>query len=284
MTGSIASRMPREQYDAIEALNISRLKELRRSPQHYQWALAHRRETDAMTLGIAAHVAVLEPERYGTEFAVWDRITDGGRSAPRNGKYWDAFCDANQGRKVLTMAENATALALARAVRSHEGALRYLQSGEPEVTLEWQLPTSPPRPARGRVDWLTRIDGQPYIVDLKTARDCRPFQFGNQCARLGLHLQLAYYHDGVEAITGDRPRVVVIVVESDEPHAVAVYHVPDDVIEQGREEYLQLLATLEECERTDAWPGPVPLEETLSLPTWAFGAPADDLGDLQLVA
>jgi hypothetical protein len=37
---SIESRMPREEYDAIQAISITRLKELRRSPQHYQYALA----------------------------------------------------------------------------------------------------------------------------------------------------------------------------------------------------------------------------------------------------
>jgi len=131
---------------------------------------------------------------------------------------------------------------------------------------------------------VTRVDGQPYVVGLKTARDCRPFQFGNQCARLGYHLQFAYYADGYEAITGERPRLVEIVVESDEPHAVAVYHVPDDVLDQGREEYMRLLELLDECERKNEWPGPVPLEETLSLPSWVYGGLTDDLTELGLVA
>jgi hypothetical protein len=57
---SIQSRVPRDEYDAINAMNITRLKELRRSPLHF---LMSPKTSDAMTLGIATHVAVLEPER-----------------------------------------------------------------------------------------------------------------------------------------------------------------------------------------------------------------------------
>ena len=80
---SITSRVPRAEYDAIEAISITRLKELRRSPQHYRYALEHPKHTDALTLGIATHVAVLEPERFERDFAIWTRRTDAGAMAPR---------------------------------------------------------------------------------------------------------------------------------------------------------------------------------------------------------
>src|ERR1700679_2233502 len=105
--------MPRADYDAIEATSITRLKELRRSPQHYQWALTHRRETDALNPGIATHVAVLEPERFETEFAIWDRRTDAGAMAPRRGQHWEAFCGVNHGRSILTQDEGDDAKTIA---------------------------------------------------------------------------------------------------------------------------------------------------------------------------
>jgi hypothetical protein len=280
MNAAIQSRIPKAEYVAIDAMNISRLKELKRSPQHYQWALTHPKTSDAMTLGIATHVATLEPERFVREFAVWTNRTDSGRMSPRTGSKWQAFLDENEGATILTETEADTALGIAAAVRANALARLYLESGEPEVTLEWMVGE---RPAKGRIDWITRVAGAPVLVGLKTTRDCRPYLFGSQAAKLGYHLQWAWYHDGWQAIKGAPARMVEIVVESEPPHAVAVYAISSDVIEQGREEYQGLLKVLAECEATNTWLGPVPMEEFLSLPSWAYPQTEDDIAELGLV-
>jgi hypothetical protein len=278
---SIQSRVPREEYDAIEAISITRLKELRRSPQHYRYAIDHPKESAALTLGIATHTAVLEPERFSRDFSIWDRRLDNGRAAPRNGKVWDAFKELHAERTILTGDEGELAQAIAKAVRGDEVANKYLALGDPEVSLQWMLEG---RPCKGRVDWLTTLEGRKTLVGLKTARDCRHMIFGAQAARLGYHLQWAFYHDAFEAITGKPPHMVEIVVESDAPHAVATYIIPNDIIEQGREEYQTLLRILGECEASGLWPGPVPTEEYLTLPSWAYERDGDDLTDLGLEA
>ena len=276
----IQSRMPREEYDAIQALNMSRLKEMKRSPLHYQYALTHSKTSGPLTLGQATHVAVLEPERFTRDFANWDRRTKGGNSAPRNGQFWDAFLNANASKIILTEDEWHRAHDIAAVVRSDELAMRYLSSGEPEVTFQWDLDG---RLCKGRVDWLTHIDGAPTIVGLKTARDCRHFAFGAQAAKLGYHLQFSWYHDGYERIREHKPKLVEIVVESAAPHAVAVYRIPDDIIEQGRDEYTRLLEQLAICERANDWPGPQPVEDYLTLPSWVYGTETDDeLSELEL--
>jgi PDDEXK-like domain of unknown function (DUF3799) len=276
---TIQSRVPRADYDGITATNISRLKELRRSPLHYQHALTHRRETPALTVGIATHVAVLEPERFSHDFAVWTNRTDAGAMSPRRGKVWDEFGALHAARSILTADEANEAQAIATAVRSNPLAMKYLAVGDPEVSMEWEIDG---RPCKGRVDWLTTIDGKPYIVDFKTTRDCRHFAFGSQAAKLGYHLQFAFYADGHHAITGKNPNFVTIVVENTAPYAVAVYRITDDIICQGREEYLRLLQLLEKCEATGEWPGPVTHEEYLTLPSWAYNRTEDDFSDLEL--
>jgi len=262
-------------------MSITKLKELRRSPQHYQYALANPKQSSALTLGIASHVAVLEPERFAADFAVWDRATDAGAMAPRRGQYWDAFREANPGRTILTPAEFNLAHAISQAVRSDAIAMKYLASGDPEVTMLWDHGG---RQCKGRADWLTTLEGKPWIVGVKTARDCRPMIFGSQCAKLGYHLQFAHYNDGYEAITGNKAGMVEIVVESAAPYAVAVYRITDDVLAQGRDEYLQLIETLQRCEASGEWPGPVPHEEDLTLPTWAYYNGDDDIEGLGLIA
>lgn len=274
----IQSKLPRDAYDAIVALSATKLKELKRSPQHYKYYLEHPRTSAALTLGIATHTAVLEPERFANDFAVWTNRTATGRMSPRTGKWWDLFCIENHGKTILTDDEATTATQIALAVRSHAIAMTYLAQGDPEVTMQWELQG---RSCKGRIDWLTKTYDHPTLVGLKTARDCRHFVFGWQAAKLGYHIQWGFYHDGYELLTGVKPRMIEIVVESTPPHAVAVYNIPNDILEQGREEYQGLIERLQDCEAKNEWPGPQEGIEDLTLPSWAYERD-EDVSNLDL--
>lgn len=285
----IRSRVPWDEYHELPGVSMSRLKEMRRSPQHYLHRLTTPKDTAPLRLGTAAHAAVLEPERFASQFAVWSRRSEEtGNLCPRRGKYWDAFTAEHPGQTIITEDEHDLAVAIATAVRSSPAAMHYLASGEPEITMQWQMADG--RRCRGRVDWVTcvappNLTGiRPHLVGLKSSRDCRHFRFGSQAAVLGYHLSWAFYYDGYRAITGVEPRVIEIVVESEAPHAVAVYSIPQDIIDQGRDEYQNLMLRLAECEATGHFPGPHEHEETLTLPSWVYGEAADDLTDLGLEA
>lgn len=285
----ITSRVPYADYAAIPAHSISALKNLRNSPKHYRYALAHPKTSVALTLGTAAHCAVLEPERFGRDFAIWEHRTKSGRMAPRNGGEWDAFAAQakEDGQIVLTVDEAQEARAIQAAVRSNQDAMRYLESGDPEISMEWETSVlraeggNTPFKCKGRADWLTYVDGEPCLVGLKTARDHRHFVFGSAAARLGYHLQWAFYYDGYKRIVGRYPRMVEIVVESAGPHDTAVYSVTDDIIQQGREEYKDLLRLHAQCNESGEWPGVYQSEQILTLPSWVYG-PQDDISDLGL--
>ena len=275
----IRSRVSIDEYVKLPGLNISTLKEIKRSPMHYKYRLENPKQTKPMTLGTAAHMAALEPDRFATHYAIWSNRTASGNLAPRNGAKWDEFKLVNDGRDIITEDEASDAMAIAAAVRADANAMKYLAAGDPEVTMQWEKAL---RPCKGRADWLT-VNGvdRPTIVGLKTARDCSPYLFGSQAAKLSYHLQFAFYFDGHTEVTGVEPEMVEIVVENTAPYAVAVYRIPPDVIEQGRDEYMRLLDTLDECESTGQWPGPVPFETDLSLPSWVYPQ-QDDIGDLEL--
>jgi hypothetical protein len=285
----ITSRVPYADYAAIPAHSISALKNLRTSPKHYRYAMAHPKTSPALTLGTAAHCAVLEPERFERDFAIWNHRTKTGRMAPRNGAAWDEFAAQakEDGRVVLTVDEETEARDIQAAVRGNPDAMRYLESGDPEISMEWETSVvraegeSTPFRCKGRADWLTYVDGEPCLVGLKTARDHRHFVFGSAAARLGYHLQWAFYNDGYKRIVGRYPRTVEIVVESAGPHDSAVYTITDDIIQQGREEYRDLLRLHAQCNESGEWPGVYQSEQILTLPSWVFG-PQDDLSDLGL--
>jgi hypothetical protein len=271
---------PFDEYSAIRAVSATRLKELARSPLHYQYRLAVPKESAAMRLGTAAHMATLEPHRFAEEIAVWAQRTESGSMSPRRGKAWESFCSEHAGKLILTEEEFSDAASMSAAVRGEPLAMRYLCEGDAEVSMVWEYGN---RACKGRADWITTIDGETVIVGLKTARDCRPFQFGAAAARLGYPLQWAFYQDGYAAITGQSARMVEIVVESEAPHAVVVYQIPDDVLEYGRDEYKRLISILDECEEAKSWPGPCETEQVLTLPSWIYGS-EDDITELGLEA
>ena len=159
--------MTREQYEAIDAVNFSTLKEFARSPAHYKAALQSPREsTDAMDLGSAFHLLALEPEREGELLAVWDEGT-------RRGKAWDAFKEKHAGKLLLTRDAYETAKAMAASVRSSPQAKPYLHGGQAEVTLQWE---EQGLKCKGRVDYLTPT----HLVDLKGTRCGAVEAFGKQ--------------------------------------------------------------------------------------------------------
>ncbi len=286
-------------YQQSQAVNVSTLKAMRRSPLHYLEAVANeRRPTKVMGNGIAGHVLTLEPERMkditvcdiGRETRAWElyeavratgeqpAVYDG---AVRRGKAWDAFEAAHPGqlialasewaavqpllgaKQIMTSTELELARAMADAVHAHPEAHRLLQGGRAEVPIYW-TDTETGVDCKGRIDYLA--PGR--VVDLKTTADVSPWVFSRQCARLLTHMQLAFYADGV-AGKGQLPDVYVIAVESARPFDVAVYHVRDDTLVAGRDEYRRLLRRLVECVEADNWPGVAPEVIDFELPSWA---------------
>lgn len=267
--------LPFADYLKLPDLSTSQLKKMARSPMAFKHALDHPDHTSSpsQVLGSATHTAILEPHRMRTDYVIWD--------GDRRGKDWLAFKDAHADQVILKADEFDQVKAMRRAVLSHAPAARYLQDGLAEVTMQWQAPDG--RRMRGRIDWLTRIDGQLVIVDLKTTRDATPRRFGADCFRLGYHLQFGIYADGLAALTHEDVRVVVLAVENSAPYEPAVYQVPEEVLDRGRADYLALLETLAECESTNTWPPAVQEEQDLALPAWAMDED-DDVSDIGLIA
>jgi hypothetical protein len=259
-----------ERYRSIDRAHFSALKEIARSPMHYKFRRDNERDSAALSFGRTAHTAILEPERFERECVVWDERTASGRARPRTGADWEKFCADNAGRTIVKLDEFRFACAVRDAVRRKPSAVRYLNEGEPEVSILWH-DAETGRPCKGRIDWLTTVYGIPTVVGLKTARDHALRPFSSQAARLLYHLQWAMYHDGYAALFGGRePRMIEIVVETSPPYDSTVYMVPPEVLEAGREDYRRLLARLDECERTNLWPGVSENEMVFELPAWMF--------------
>jgi hypothetical protein len=258
-------------YLKLDAVNWTTLKAMRRSPKHYRYVAAHPAEyTPAMMLGRAVHTAVLEPDRFPLDYAVWD-------GARRQGNAWEAFKIANAKRTILRADEYALCLAIRDAVRAHPVAKHLLEVGEAEKTITWTDPDTKLK-CKGRLDWLNGIG----LCDLKTTVDLDPFRFGAQVARLGHHCQLAFYRRGLHANGLDVP-VKILAVEKEPPYDTAVFALDEETLYAGDEEVTELLRRVAECRKTNTWPGRFGEGEApLALPGWAFGNFGDDVTGLGL--
>lgn len=238
-------QIPREEYDALDALNWSKLKLLERSPAHYVQGYGD--DSSGFNLGTGTHAAILEPEKFERDF-----VTFKGR---RYGKAWDEFETAavRSGKTVLSEKEHAQALAMRKAVLKHKRAAALLTGGQAEFSMVWNLGAFK---CKGRGDYLSSA-----LVDLKTTKDASPQGFGRACKQYGYLGQAAWYSDGYTQITGERLPFVIVAVESSAPYIVQPYRVTPDQLERGREQYLTLLGKLDYCQKTGFWGGYSEAEE-----------------------
>lgn len=271
MNDGIYYDLSRCDYDAIEAVNFSTFKNARRSLLHYRHSLTARHDpTDAMTLGTAVHLAVLEPTRYADEVVMWD-------GGVRRSKAWDAFQELNRGRLILTVSQERTATEIGTAVRANRHAATILETGRAEVTLVWTDPATGTR-CKARVDWVDPV--RRIVADLKTARDIEPRAFGRSAHAMGYHLQLAWYAWGLLVLTGDQYAASIIAVESSPPCDVALYRVEGEALDVGTCECLELLSRVSAARVTNRWPGQCPEPLPLMLPAWALEDDSDDDAEL----
>lgn len=256
------SRMSRQDYERIDAVNWSTLKHMLRSPQHYRYSLLQKQEdTDAMRLGRAVHLATFEPSKWKSQVAIWD----GGR---RYGKEWDAFQRDHRGLEILKSEQADLALAIGESARAAAGTL--IGNGIAEATMEWVNPLNGVR-CKGRVDFVSEEHG---LVDLKSCRSAAPADFSSASARMLYHAAMGWYSDGLEQIQQRRRQAIILAVETTKPHVTAVYELGEDVLQAGTETYQPLLDMVKSCRDSDCWPGYS--RQALTLPRWLRPEDADD--------
>lgn len=269
-------------YFDLPGDNFSSLKNLLKSAKHYRHRRGHPKpQTTSMELGTAAHIAVLEPERFLREYVLWKSTKPDGSPRQRRGAEWKSFKAANDGKEIIRDAEYDEAINISRSIRDDAVAMKYLAMGRPEVSCTW-VDEYTGMPCKGRVDWLTKVDGEWNLVGLKTAKSVEPWAFSSATAKFSYHMHDAFYVDGFEQALCAPVKVRVVAVENEEPYDVVVYQVPPDVLDIGRDEYRKLLERLKECREANEWPGVASgLEQVLALPPWAVPDDSDSLDDLK---
>jgi hypothetical protein len=245
-------------YRATEGISASDIKWILppRTPAHYhayKTGLIVREETRALVLGTLCHLAVLEPERLATAFAVRPAGLD---FRTKDGKAWR---DAQGEKPILDETEAAMLDGMSKSVAAHPAAAALLDGAQREVSLFKEHRTG--LRLKGRLDVL----GNGYVADVKTAEAGDAGGFAAAVFRYNYHVQAAMYCQlaGVE-------RFSFITVEKVAPFAVAVYDLSAKALQVGLNSLNYALDTITACEEAGEWPAYARDAQTLDLPAWAY--------------
>lgn len=267
------ARVPFAEYTERPATNISLLLEALVSWKQFLWRRDNPRPDNRnYRLGRLTHSAVLEPMRLLREYVVspYENFTT------KAAREWRDSVDGT-GKTWITQKDMDLAEAMQRAVWAHPLARKHVLEGEPEFTIGWNCSRTG-LPKKGRIDLLNGC-----IVDLKTTAHVHPSAFGKDAMKFNYHARMAWYQEGIQAVTGELLPVVLVAVQKTPPHEVAVYRMDEGVLELGRRVYEPLMDELSQCVQTGEWPGVCESEELpLHVPVWAVEPEDGDLLGLDL--
>lgn len=256
------------EYHADAAISPSRLKVFRDSPALYRKKFVTRQlppdpPSPSMILGSIVNEILLRPETVHTAIHVC-------KCQARSAKEFKDEEAARPHQLVVTSAAWDEAQAIAEAIMEPQTtaakiANKWLCDGEGfgEYAFRWDravhvvggrlknVPLDPvdwPIHLKMMLDKVRMVNGEPAYVELKTTADPSPEAFWSDYYRYGYHCQAAFNSQGLtQALDGYVPACYVAAVRNEEPHEVAVYVVPDEVLQDGRAQVETDLQRLAEC-------------------------------------
>ena len=265
-TIGIHPNIPDAVYRAWPCCNISSLVNIlphNGTPADYLYWLDHPKKTKPLRLGVAAHMATLQPELFNATYIVGPEVRG-------NTKVWkeaDGVALAN-GQTMVKPDDYNRAMLIAGAVRTHSDTADYLTSGAAEVSFVW-VDEKTGLMCKGRVDWLTGF----IVVDLKTARDISNKGLRDAVAQYDLAARAAFYLDGLKLADkhGDTygPFYHVFVRNQDNS-LVRLEELGDEDLSLGRRMYRNALDRVAKCKKTGVWHGYKKGIVRLTAPDWYF--------------
>jgi hypothetical protein len=260
--------MPNEVYHDHSALSKSQLDIIDRSMAHFVYA-APRESTRAMEIGTAIHTAILEPERYASDYMLLPSCKD-----RRAAEYKAAVKE--YGSELVLVGREADKVSGMKqsAYLNQEFKALMSQPGWSEISF------FAPHPVIGeqvkcRFDRLTESR---IAVDVKKTQDVRYDKFQRSVAQYRYHVQDAFYSFVYELVTG-KPleSFKFFAIEEEAPHANKIYSLDDEAKSVGiREAERNIKSYIDFDAASGELPeGLIQPTELMSLPVWALDEEAD---------
>ena len=258
--------VPPADYHSWKLASNGALTALMRSPAHLKTYLEDLRpDTPPFVLGRAIHAAVLEPDRFTSDYTFFagDKRTRDGRL-----EYDELLAEHDEGN-VLSHTDWQTCLAVRDAVRAEPEAWGLISGkGDAELSLVWKDETGVKCKARWD-RWSPDLpDG--VCVDLKTTTDASKRAFERAIFAYGYHRQGTLYMRGGKALQMAAKHYAIIAVEKEPPYGVGIYRLRDEVIEHTTVLVERLLRKYARCLKEKSFPGYGGGVEDIGVPPWAY--------------
>lgn len=310
MKPGVYLKLDNEAYHAGPGISKSGLWTIdQQTPAHYKFPAPRDEETTqaiaTKAFGTAAHIAVLEPNRF--EQAVYRGPDD------RRGNKWkdaEEFCQFEK-KTLLVASAYDNVLALRDTVHADPWVNSIITGGEPVVEASgYWIDEETGELCRCRPDLYRRDLG--VIVDLKSTISAHPDAFAKSVINYGYHAQEAFYTDGWNALLNAKRKpdrkvkaktdedvdqelkgyapggvqgFVFLAWEKKSPYAFGVYELPPSIVEEGRAIMRRSLSKYAECRKANRWPGYSEGVQELSFKRWNYRlTQAPDMLDEEIAA
>lgn len=264
---TIVEHMSSADYFAADGISKSGLDLIARSPAHFRYA-APRVASRNMEIGTAIHTAILEPERFASQYMLLRDVED------RRASAYKEAAKVHGSERVLTGPESDKVAGMQESVWLNAEAAEFLRDSRTRTELS--IFTTDPVTGvavKCRFDALLGVSG----LDLKKTQDARPEQFIRSVWNYRYHVQAAFYADVFEWETGESlDDFRFLAIEEEAPNASKLYRLPHDVIAYGRKLYRAALNTYAECLESDHWPSLGGSTETLNPTGWMLAEMEND--------
>lgn len=259
-------KISNREYRSREGVSSTDLKHITKSPAHYKYWKEHsdEQDTNSLLIGRAVHKYVLEKDDFFNEFAVAplvDRRTKEGKAE------WSKFLEESNGKDVITQEDFEKIQAMYDALYSTPFIARLL-SGKKELSFFTEDDRTGVT-VKCRPDCLTEIGEANILIDYKSCADASTDVFMKDAIKLNYDLQMAYYKDIVDEVSGKDHTVIFIAQEKTPPYLVNVLEANEYFIKSGRDMYRTYLDMYAECLENNDWYGYTKEGvNTLGLPNW----------------
>lgn len=283
--------LPRECYDAIQAVNYSRMKLAKLSLRHYRFTENIGEEALHFRLGDMIHSRILEPEDFANRFTVLphDKIIQslfhrvGTKFFPRDKDYKgegyvkpemtslyknavSEFQQQHPLKIIVSATEYETLQGICRGLNFRKDVYDIVDdTGKSEATIVWDDPSSGLR-CKCRIDYHKTVSGKVHIYDFKSCFSLHDWlRFG---IPFDYHLQAAHYVAGMKSQQPPETEVVfhVIPCEKKSPFDCMCRPLSPTALRVGEEERTKLLKGISYATARSCYPG-IPAPEYFELPS-----------------
>lgn len=242
------------------------MKEILKSRLDYLEFLKRKKEpTDAMKLGSAVHMMVLEPEKFKEKYLASPDFGD--LRSPKNREKREEWVKRiPKDAEVLEQKEIDRIRYMVDSIVKNKYAREMFQGSAFEQSAWFRDPMTGVK-CKMKIDAI-KPDAS-MIVDLKTTKYAGKHYFMDVVNREFYFAQLMFYAYGVSLINGKEPDIVSIVaVENQPPYDVVIIDFNEEYKHAGRKAVEAGLLRLQKSIETNEFPGKEPSPVSESPPLW----------------